>query len=145
MLSSNTTFKKYEQPSLTTLPFDAASVDFVTAVCVFHHVHGNDRALLLQEIRRVLTPQGLCCIIEHNPWNPVTQAIVKRCPVDVDAELLTASNTRSLFASSGFESVSTEFFLYLPERLFRTIGTVESLFRKVPLGGQYAVLARVRP
>jgi hypothetical protein len=84
---------------LVKLPFDDVTVDLVTAVCVYHHVHGPARALLLREIKRVLTPRGLCCILEHNLRNPVTRAIVRRCPVDVDAELLPASEVSSLLNS----------------------------------------------
>jgi len=143
MLSSKTSFKTYEQPSLVELPFDDSSFDFVTAVCVYHHVHGENRTLLTREIRRVLSPGGLCCIIEHNPWNPVTRAIVKRCPVDVDAELLTAREARRLLDTSGFISLSREYFLYLPEIFSHSFTAVESLLSGLPLGGQYALLARV--
>lgn len=142
MLPSHTPFKVYEQPSPVKLPFDDGSFDFVTAVCVLHHVEGQDRVLLANEIRRVLSPGGLCCIIEHNPWNPVTRTIVKRCPVDPDAKLLTAGEASRALRASGFISPRVDYFLYLPERLFYTFGSVEKLLSVLPLGGQYALLAR---
>ncbi len=143
MLSSNSSFTVYQQPSPTKLPFADASFDFVTAVCVFHHVHGQDRILLTEEIRRVLAPGGLCCIVEHNPRNPVTRAIVRRCPVDVDAELLTAKTTRDLLRNSGLEPLNTEYFLYVPESLFPMLGATERLLRNIPFGGQYVSVARL--
>lgn len=142
MLASNAPFGKTKQPSLVGLPFADNSVDFVTAVCVFHHVHGIARTMLTDEIRRVLSPGGLCMIIEHNPWNPMTRAIVKRCPVDVDAELLTAQTARRLLEASGFESLGSDYFLFFPERLFNRFSTLERLLYRLPLGGQYALLAR---
>jgi SAM-dependent methyltransferase len=142
MLSSCAPFKVHEQASHVELPFDDNAVDFVTAVCVYHHVHAEARALLTREIRRVLTPGGLCCIIEHNPWNPVTRAIVKRCPVDVDAELLTARSGRTLLEAAGFEPLISHYFLYLPERLFNNFSPLENMLSKIPLGGQYAILAK---
>jgi SAM-dependent methyltransferase len=143
MLSPDTSFEMHKQPSLVELPFEDNSVDFVTAVCVYHHVHGEARTLLTNDIRRVLVPGGLCCIIEHNPWNPVTKAIVKRCPVDVDAELLTLQAATKLFEASGFEAVETEYFLYFPELLFNTrAGALERPLSKLPFGGQYALLTR---
>jgi len=142
MLRPNDSFPTYEQASLVELPFENASMDFVTAVCVYHHVHGEDRTLLTDEIRRVLNPGGLCCIVEHNPWNPVTRGIVKRCAVDVDAELLTAREATGLLRRSGFRSVSTDYFLYLPESLYSRFGAAEKIFSRVPLGGQYALLAQ---
>lgn len=143
MLLTNASFKTYQQSSLVELPFGDGSVDFVTAVCVFHHVHGENRTQLAREMRRVLSPGGLCCIIEHNPWNPITRSIVKRCPVDVDAELLTAREAARLLKASGFASLRREYFLYLPETLFDKFGAFEIALSKLPLGGQYAVLARV--
>jgi SAM-dependent methyltransferase len=143
MISHSDSFRIAHQPSLSELPFEDASVDFVTAVCVYHHVQGVARTLLSREIRRVLAPGGLCCIIEHNPLNPVTRAIVRRCPVDVDAELLTAQETSALLLLAGFEASTVEYFLYLPEQMFNVVGQVEGMLRKVPLGGQYALLARM--
>jgi SAM-dependent methyltransferase len=142
MLASRAPFEMHKQPSPVELPFDDSSVDFVTAVCVYHHVHGKDRTLLTNEIRRVLVTGGMCCIIEHNPWNPVTRSIVKRCPVDVDAELLSAQTARMLLEASGFASLSTDYFLYFPESLFNRVGSVEKVLYKLPFGGQYAQLAR---
>ena len=142
MLPSNAVFKTCVQPSPVTLPLQDASVDFVTAVCVYHHVNGSDRKLLTQEIKRVLSPNGLFCVVEHNPWNPVTQAIVKRCPVDADAELLIARETKEILETCGFRRQSTDYFLYFPESLFSSLGKLERMFSKIPLGGQYALLAQ---
>lgn len=142
MLASCASFPVRVQPSPAALPYEDNSMDFVTAVCVYHHVHGGDRALLMTEIRRVLAPGGLYCIIEHNPWNPVTQAIVRRCPVDIDAEFLTARRARTLLKSAGFAVLRPSYFLYLPEALIGPLGAVESALEHVPMGGQYALLAR---
>lgn len=143
MIAPSSSFRVEHQPSPVELPFGDASVDFVTAVCVYHHVHGTARTLLTAEIRRVLTPGGLCCVLEHNPWNPVTRAIVRRCPVDVEAELLAARETGTLLLRAGFEALSTDYFLYFPEKVFNRVGQVEEMLRRIPFGGQYALLARV--
>jgi SAM-dependent methyltransferase len=142
MLSSASSFRMHEQPSLTELPFNDRSVDFATAMCVYHHVQNDARKLLTEEIRRVLTPGGLCCIIEHNPWNPVTRAIVNRCPIDAGAELLTARTALDLFRAAGFHFVSTDYFLFLPEKMFHRLSFIERTLCKFPFGGQYALLAR---
>ncbi|HEY4382668.1 MAG TPA: methyltransferase domain-containing protein [Acidobacteriaceae bacterium] len=142
MLPSHASFAVHQQPSPVELPFEDGSFDFVTAVCVYHHVHGEARTRLANEIKRVLSPGGLCCIIEHNPWNPATQVIVRRCAVDVDAELLSAGKTLRLFEASGFTPLTTEYFLYFPERLFDPLRWIEARLHKVPLGGQYLSLLR---
>jgi len=142
MLPSHALFTVREQPSPVQLPFADGSFDFVTAVCVYHHVHGGARTMLTDEIKRVLAPGGLCCIVEHNPWNPVTQAIVRRCAVDVNAELISAEATLKLLSASGLEPLATDYFLYFPERLFNRLRWIEEKLHKAPFGGQYASLAR---
>ena len=141
MLSGDRSVKVIKQLSPVKLPFADRSMDLVTAVCIYHHVHGDDRRLLMEEMVRVLTPGGLCLIFEHNPWNPMTRAIVARCPVDLDAELLTATQTRQLLEASGFRVVSTDYFLFLPESSFERFSRAENILRKVPVGGQYCVAA----
>jgi len=144
MLSLTNRYKTHTQSSPVELPFPDSSFDFVTAVCVLHHVHGEDRTLLMKEIRRVLIHRGFVCIIEHNPWNPVTRVIVKRCSIDVDAELLTARKASTLLAVSGFTTVRKEYFLYLPERYYNSWGASERVLSMLPFGGQYALLSHVQ-
>jgi SAM-dependent methyltransferase len=126
------------------IPFTDGSVDFVTAVCVYHHVPPVSRAAFTSEIARVLKPDGLFAIIEHNPFNPATRLIVSRTPVDADAILLRATETGRLLRDAGLVISEQRYFLYLPERIYRYTGALEDLLRNVPLGGQYAVFARRR-
>ncbi len=127
------------------IPYPDASFDFVTAVCVYHHVPIEARAALTAEVHRVLKPGGTFAIIEHNPYNPVTRGIVKRTPVDADAILLKPSETRSLMGRQGFAIRDLQYFLYFPEKLYRSLGALETVFRGLPLGGQYAAFgARVK-
>jgi SAM-dependent methyltransferase len=123
------------------IPFGDAEFDLVTAVCVYHHVPPADRRTLTGEIRRVLRPGGVFCMIEHNPFNPVTRLIVSRTPVDADAILLRASEARRLAAGAELAPVEQDYFLYFPQALYRYVGQVEALLSKVPLGGQYALFS----
>ena len=124
------------------IPFEAGVFDFVTAVCVFHHVPLAARAALVQEARRVLKPAGTLAIIEHNPYNPVTQLIVRRAPVDADAILLRPAETRRLFREAGLVIDDQRYFLYFPESMYQRLSRLESALAKVPFGGQYAVFGR---
>jgi SAM-dependent methyltransferase len=123
------------------IPFGNAEFDLVTAVCVYHHVPAADRPTLTSEIGRVLRPGGIFCMIEHNPFNPVTRRIVGRTSVDADAILLRASEASGLAARAGFTPLEQDYFLYLPQALYRYLGPVEALLSKVPLGGQYALFS----
>jgi SAM-dependent methyltransferase len=131
----------FKQPSATDLPFPNESFDFVTAVCVYHHVQRAEQAELTKSIHRVLKPGGIFCIIEHNPFNPITQLIVHRCPLDVEAILMTSGHTAAVVRSAGFTTIETSYFLYLPQSLAKCLTQIEGYLRWLPLGGQYAVFS----
>lgn len=124
------------------LPFGDGEFDFITAVCVYHHVKEDRRAKLTASAARVLRPGGVFCIIEHNPWNPVTRRIVSRTPVDRDAELLSVREAAGLMGPAGLAVHSRWHFLFLPEKLYGLVGSVEAALEWLPLGGQYAVFGR---
>lgn len=142
MLESARDFPVRLQQDPGRIPFDDAQFDFVTAVCVYHHVPPPERAALTREVRRVLRPGGVFAIIEHNPRNPATRVIVSRTSVDADAILLTDSESRSLLKGSGLSIDWSCYFLYLPEKFYHRAAAIENLLRRVPLGGQYAVFGQ---
>jgi SAM-dependent methyltransferase len=119
------------------LPYDSATFDCATAICVMHHVAPEKWLHFLREIRRVLRPGGLVCVIEHNPFNPLTRLAVARCEFDRDAVLLRAGQTERLMANAGLRDIDTRYFLLLPwaTPLMRRI---EHSVRRAPLGAQYA-------
>ena len=131
-----------KQQSSDKLPFDDASFDFITIVCVFHHVQQHERPRLTREALRVLKPGGYFCVIEHNPWNPVTRLIVSRSPVDADARLLSAQKVCHLLLGAKSRILATHYFLIFPEAIHRYFGRIEDMLSWLPFGGQYAVFAR---
>jgi SAM-dependent methyltransferase len=129
--------KVQERPE--SIPYDPETFDVVTAACVYHHVPLAERRPLTQAILRILRPGGLFCVFEHNPWNPVTQLIVKRSPVDVNAILLRPREALGLLRKSGFERLSLTYYLFAPEFVAQKLPELETLLHRVPLGGQYAL------
>jgi SAM-dependent methyltransferase len=131
------------QESPTSIPFAARSFDVVTAACVYHHVDSGERIALTESARSVLRTGGIFGIFEHNPYNLLTQIIVRRSPVDVNAVLLYPSETIALMKRAGFNKIAVFYYLFFPE-----IGKgimvpfLESWLHWLPLGGQYAVFGR---
>lgn len=119
------------------LPYDSASFDVASAVCVMHHVPPQDWPAFVAEMRRVVRPGGLVCVIEHNPFNPLTRLAVSRCEFDRDAVLLRAGTTRRLLQNAGFTDVGSRYFLLLPSAL-ALARRCERVFARLPLGAQYA-------
>jgi len=131
-----------KQETAHELPFEDSSFDFVTAVCVYHHVESHNRCALTASISRVLKPAGVFCLIEHNPFNPVTQLIVRRSPVDANARLLTPSVAKLVVRGAGMQIMNTKYFLFFPQRFYAKLTELENALSFVPLGGQYVVFCR---
>ena len=121
----------------TSFPFDDSGFDMVTAICVLHHVAPAEWAHFIGEMRRVVRPGGLICLIEHNPFNPLTRLAVSRCEFDRDAVLLGAGKARKLMAAGGLREIGSRYFLLLPWEA-KPARRVEGAFSNLPLGAQYA-------
>jgi SAM-dependent methyltransferase len=118
-------------------PYPSASFDLVTAICVLHHVAPSEWLGFVSEMRRVVRPGGLVCIIEHNPYNPLTRLAVMRCEFDRDAQLLGAGKTQMLMSESGLREIGARYFLLLPWEA-APARRIERALSRVPLGAQYA-------
>jgi SAM-dependent methyltransferase len=127
---------EYEAYAGETLPYDNATFDLSLAICVLHHVPPSQWACFLREMRRVVRPGGLVCLIEHNPLNPLTRLAVSRCEFDRDAVLLNAGQTRALMADAGLHDARSHYFLLLPSAAPLARRVEHSLWH-VPLGAQY--------
>jgi len=120
-----------------TFPFEDASFDMVTAICVIHHVSPAQWAHFVGETRRVVRPGGLVCVIEHNPLNPLTRLAVSRCEFDQNAVLLGAGRTLELMSKARLSEIGTRHFLLLPWEA-NLARRVERALSGLPLGAQYA-------
>jgi ubiquinone/menaquinone biosynthesis C-methylase UbiE len=123
------------------LPYNDRNFDLVFTSCVLHHVPPENWRGFLNEMRRVLRPGGVGCVIEHNPWNPLTRLAVFRCPFDKDAVLLRATKVKRLLQDSGFREIRSEHILLLPQAGSLT-GRIERALSALPLGAQYACSGR---
>jgi SAM-dependent methyltransferase len=123
------------------IPYDDQTFDFVSAVCVLHHVPPAQWGGFVGELRRVVNRGGVVCIVEHNPLNPLTRLAVSRCPFDADAVFLRARTTERLLSGAGLHNVSTEFFLLFPSAA-RIVRRLECAVNRLPLGAQYMTCGR---
>ncbi len=116
---------------------------FDLAFCngVFHHIIPEQRAEAFQQVFQALKPGGLFAFWENNPANPGTRLLMKRIPFDRDAILVWPNEARRRLRAAGFEVLLTDFVFYFPETL-RKLRPLEPWLSKLPLGGQYLVLAR---
>ena len=119
-------------------PFDDGSFDFAFAICVLHHVPPPNWPGFVAELARVVRPNGLVAIAEHNPFNPLTRLVVHRCEFDDDAVLLRRGQVEALERQAGAEPVDSRYIVFFPWRN-RLLERVERGLRMVPLGAQHVV------
>jgi SAM-dependent methyltransferase len=112
-------------------------------VAVQDHLDHRDHVRHLRELRRVVAPGGRVFLFEHNPYNQVTRRVFARAPVDRGCETIRPSALRAAFREAGFRAIAQRYVLFLPERLWRNAGRLESALHWLPLGGQYFVFGDV--
>ncbi len=120
---------------------DPGTCDLAFCNGVFHHIPIADRAAAVDSVFRSLRPGGIFAFWENNAWNPATRYVMSRVPFDRDAILLFPHGARALLRDGGFEILGTDYLFVFPRGLaaFRRF---EPMLCKLPLGGQYLVLAR---
>lgn len=124
------------------LPYDDANFDAAYTIAVMHHVPPAQWPAFLQEMRRVVRPGGLIAIFEHNPINPLTQWIVRTCPIDDNAVLLGSRRLSKLVSQTHFVDVESRYILFTPLDGPR-YRALDKMIGWLPLGAQYYVAARV--
>jgi trans-aconitate methyltransferase len=119
----------------------AGDVDLVFTNGVFHHVPIADRRSATALVYRSLRPGGVFAFWENNPWNPGTRWVMRRVAFDRDAILLTPPAARRMLVAAGFQILATSYHFVFP-RLLRWLRGLEPALTRVPVGGQYLVVAR---
>lgn len=129
-------FVRYATFDGTRLPYRDNQFSIIFAVCVMHHVPPEQWDSLVKELHRVMKPNGMMLVFEHNPYNPATQYIVKSCDIDKDAVLLKPWKLRELAKSAGFEQVCTRTIISVPPSN-PTLKRLDLLLGHLPFGAQY--------
>jgi SAM-dependent methyltransferase len=123
------------------IPSGPDAFDVVFSACVFHHIAHDEHAMWLRELHRITRPGGLIAIFEHNPWNPLTVHAVNTCPFDENARLIAARDMARRLAGAGWAAPQIQYNLFFP-RALSLLRPIESSLSWLPLGAQYAALAR---
>jgi len=112
--------------------------DIIFCSTVFHHIDATDHEKILKKLLSILKPGGRLYIFEHNPYNPLTQKIVKDCIFDRCAHLIRANDLKKLLAISGFMKTTINYTIFFPRKgLFKKMLFLEKYLKNIPLGGQY--------
>jgi SAM-dependent methyltransferase len=123
-------------------PFTGRLFDLVLMSGVCHHVPWEDWARTFAQVRATLAPRGTLLIFEHNPFNPLTQIVVRSTPIDREAQMRTASFVMRALQRFGFQVEARRYLHFFPPRL-RALEPLERGLAWLPLGSQYLVEARL--
>jgi trans-aconitate methyltransferase len=115
------------------------SYDIIFSAGAFHHIPHEEHEKILKELASLLTASGRIFIWEHNPFNPITQKLVRDCVLDEDAILVNPRKIKNLFHRVQLNSVQIIYTAFFPKFLSLLI-PLESCLEGIPLGAQYIVI-----
>ena len=131
--------------ALFTPRLEELETDYDLAVLsnVLHHIPPPQRRETLRDVLSRLKQNGLLCIFEHNPLNPLTRWVVNHCPFDEHAVLLYPAEIQAYFESLMVADFRKRYFLFFPAFL-RRLAPLERAMAWFPAGAQYAVIGEKR-
>lgn len=128
--------------SACSLPIRDSSFDVVFSMCMMHHIpDSRDRVKVFNEAGRVLKDGGLLIVFEHNPYNPYTRYVVRTCPMDRNARLISAYDLKKYYQNSGMQSITIRYILFIPFAI-RKAQPIDNVLGLLPMGGQYYMAGR---
>jgi len=134
--------KAMRMPTPTHIPVPDRSYDIAVCACVYHHVSPDMWSSHLAEIGRVLRQDGLLIIFEHNPYNPLTRLVVRRCPIDESAVLVPRRKMVKAITKAGFQQLRSFYYLFFPQRIHKKLRRLDRYLSITRLGGQYCIVGR---
>ena len=113
--------------------------DLVLTCHVFHHIPPKERPNTVAALYKRMKPGSRLVIWEQNPLNPITRLLIRTCPFDRDARLLTAVKTRDLFLKNSFRLLESAYINLLPPQWIKTdrLAAIEKKLLSFPIGAQY--------
>jgi trans-aconitate methyltransferase len=118
--------------------WEKTQYDLIFSSGVFHHIPHVMHTGIIDKLSSLLNKGGKLVIWEHNPLNPVTQKIVRDCPLDEDAVLVPSKNLKNLFTRVSLSNVQVIYTTFFPKFL-STLNFMDPYLDWLPLGGQYLV------
>ena len=118
--------------------WEANGYDLIFSAGVFHHIPHVRHMGLINKLSSLLNQGGRLVIWEHNPLNPITQKLVKDCPIDEDAVLLYSKNLKNYFTQVSLSNIQVIYTTFFPKFL-SALNFMDPYLGWLPLGGQYLV------
>lgn len=115
--------------------------DVIILANVLHHIKIDERVNFLINISKLINERGNLFIFEHNPYNPITNAIVKNCILDKDASLLKINELIKILNTAGFSILKKCYIVFFP-KILKSLRFLEPFLSSFPLGAQYVCVCK---
>ena len=129
---------------INSLEWKNKSYDLIFSAGVFHHILPQFQSDIIKKLSNLMSDSGRLIIWEHNPFNPVTRKIVKECPFDKDAILISPKKIKNLLIQNSLYSVKIIYTSFFPKYL-NFLFYLERYLEHFPLGAQYVVIGNKEP
>jgi 2-polyprenyl-3-methyl-5-hydroxy-6-metoxy-1,4-benzoquinol methylase len=132
--------KCYCQADAEQLPLPDNSADIIFSSCVLHHISDEKIENVIKDLKRVCRPGGMIFIFEHNPYNLLTQLVVKTTRLDRKARLIPSKKLLTMANHLGLTKIKIEYILYGSLGFDKFISSRLSFLTGLPFGGQYYIV-----
>jgi len=110
--------------------------DLIFLSGVIHHIDRSMRKKILKKIYSLLKSTGKLIIFEHNPYNPLTNIVVKNCEFDRDAQLIKKKELINISENVNFKVVDSAYVYFFPTSM-KKFQVLEKYLEWFFLGAQY--------
>jgi SAM-dependent methyltransferase len=110
--------------------------DLIFLSGVIHHIDRSIRKRILKKIYLSLKPKGKLIIFEHNPYNPLTNIVVKNCEFDRDAQLIKRKELINICENVSFVVDDSAYVYFFPTSM-KKFKVLEKYLEWFFLGAQY--------
>lgn len=115
--------------------------DIILVADVLHHVNDSEINGLIDKISSLRSANSSIVVFEQNPYNPITRYLVKTCPFDKNARLLTLTKTQKIFFSHGLKMINSGYCFFFPSSC-KKLYSIENKISRIPMGGKYYAIFR---
>jgi SAM-dependent methyltransferase len=110
--------------------------DLIFLSGVIHHIDRSMRKRILKKIYSSLKSAGKLIIFEHNPYNPLTNIVVKNCEFDRDAQLIKKKELINICENVSFKVDDSAYVYFFPTSM-KKFKVLEKYLEWFFLGAQY--------
>ena len=121
---------------------ETRTFDAIVIANVLHHIKVENRHKYLKKAVANLRRGGKIFIFEHNPYNPLTQRVVRSSILDREAVLIKSKDMRVLLKKAGIIPIKKMYIIFFP-KILKIFRPLEPLLGRFPLGAQYVFVGEV--